>query len=214
MSMSLKAFIYHHLYVNDEFKLDESPPSTFSGSNKGYTSETNSESSTISRKWSVRLMSYLKKHEDTTTEENSSVTESENGDYTDENQATITLQNVQENKPRTIVGMFEPPKDIPRRGSIAFSSRRGSASSSSDDESRATFDKSELNFGADDLMDFEDNSGDSSSDEETTRKAKHRYRDLSDIGPDGVSYIEREGRRYLQEKLKLYGDDQTIVVVS
>ncbi|GAN02655.1 hypothetical protein MAM1_0026c02100 [Mucor ambiguus] len=303
MNMSLKAFVYHHLYVCDEFKLDESPPpSTPSNSNKGYTSESGSESSTLSRKWSVRLMNYLKKQEDqessastitssATSSAASSVQVSEDEqdeDYSEENQATVTLQSLNsshhphisgsgsnntnnKNKPNTIIGLFQqdgpttatttatPSQYIDhttlndvRRESISttysVSSRRDvspsddSSRSSSDDndDQEDTFDQrmrmaenaSYLDFGADDLVQFGDtrDSDDSSTGGESEedvrsskehkklthsrRRGKHRFRKPSDVGPDGVSFTERRGRRYLQEKLKVYGDDQTIVVVS
>lgn len=297
MNMSLKAFVYHHLYVCDEFKLDETPPpSTPSGSsNKGYSSETGSESSTLSRKWSVRLMSYLKKHEDqessasttassTTSSAASSVQASEDEeeeDYSEENQATVTLQSLNstlhpqgsssttsnKNKPNTIIGLFQqdgpttatttatPSQHIDhttlndvRRESISTtystSSRRNLSpsddSSSSDENDEDTYNQRMrmaenapfLDFGADDLVQFGDahDSDDSSTGGESEedvrptkehkkqshgrRRGKHRFRKLSDVGPDGVSFTERKGRRYLQEKLKVYGDDQTIVVVS
>jgi hypothetical protein len=345
MTMSLKAFVYHHLYVCDEFKLlDEETPSSSSNSttaaaavNKGYTSETNSESSTLSRKWSVRLLNYLRKHEDQENEvavsripsSASSVTSSsqhqyhqqlqqqqeqqrqqqmdpppppesaatantasteDDQDYSEDNQATVTLQNLlqnnklhqqqqQQERPRTIVGLFgattssvgEPVTTTtnatachsshttvdeslrPDNISTALLTRRssiGSCSSGSshhlsddygDQLSRVTTSVEQgsfLNFRADDLDYFagnhqQDDSGDSFSDEEDEeeedkRKSNHRRRGnrsggsskyrhrrkVSDVGPDGVSYTERRGRRYLQEKLKVYGDDQTIVVVS
>lgn len=238
MTMSLKAFVYHHLYVCDEFKLDDLSTST---SNVGYASETNSESSTLSRKWSVRLMSYLKKHEDqesdllsrtsskhtVTEEENDSlsrtsskhtVTEDEE-DYSEENQATVTLQNI--TKPGTIAGLFGNPST---RQSVSTRHSSESSSGNSTDEDlydmtrAATTHGSFLNFGAEDLEYFgtQHESEDSSSEEEkpeSKRKRRH-HRKLSDVGPDGVSYTERRGRRYLQDKLKVYGDDQTIVVVS
>lgn len=305
MNMSLKAFVYHHLYVCDEFKLDESPPpSTPSSSNKGYTSETGSESSTLSRKWSVRLMNYLKKHEDQ--ESNASTTASsttssaapsvqasedeEDEDYSEENQATVTLQSLNsthhshnnnnnnnntnnKNKPNTIIGLFQqdgpttatttaiPSQYIDhttlndvrresisttysvssrREGSYYGNSSRSSSSDGDDEDEEDTFNQhmrmaetaSYLDFGADDLVQFGDtrDSDDSStggeSEEDTRsskerkkpshgkRRGKHRLRKPSDVGPDGVSFTERRGRRYLQEKLKVYGDDQTIVVVS
>lgn len=280
MNMSLKAFVYHHLYVCDEFKLDESPPPSTpnSSNNKGYTSETNSESSTLSRKWSVRLMNYLKKHEDqesstTTASAASSVTPSvevsedddEDEDYSEENQATVTLQslgsknNSHKNKPNTIIGLFQqdgpttatttttPSQYIDhttlndvRRESISTtysnsrreSSKSGSSSSSDDEDNLSQYMMEEgeyLSFGADDLSQFGDarDSDESSSGSEedlklskskkpvrSGRRGKHRLRKPSDVGPDGVSFTERRGRRYLQEKLKVYGDDQTIVVVS
>lgn len=267
MTMSLKAFVYHHLYVCDEFKLDETTLDTAVVS-KGYTSET-SESSTLSRKWSIRLLNYLKKHEDpesdlssrsssvaTTSVHESTTTDDE--DYSEENQATVTLQNLlqknnQQDKPRTIVGLFsatgmgEPvitnatastthtiDEDL-RRNSISTSYTRESSISSgsspnlSDDESYdlrrpPTTEGSFLNFGTEDLDYFgqghDSDEDDSSSEEEKPKSrpahrhgSKHRLRKLSDVGPDGVSYTERRGRRYLQEKMKVYGDDQTIVVV-
>lgn len=281
MNMSLKAFVYHHLYVCDEFKLDESPPPSTpnSSNNKGYTSETNSESSILSRKWSVRLMNYLKKHEDqesstATASATSSATpsieaseddEDDDEDYSEENQATVTLQslgsnnNSNKNKPNTIIGLFQQDgpttattttttsqyidhttlNDV-RRESISTtysnsrreSSKYGSNSSSDDEDTLSQFMVEEgeyLNFGADDSSQFGDtrDSDDSSSDSEEDLKSlkkkklihrgkrgKHRLRKPSDVGPDGVSFTERRGRRYLQEKLKVYGDDQTIVVVS
>ncbi|KAG1226017.1 hypothetical protein G6F35_003104 [Rhizopus arrhizus] len=104
MTISLKAFIYHHLYVTDDFKL-ENNTSSF---HKGYTSDNNSEASstvsstsTLSRKWSQRLLNYLKKHE----EEQES-----DDDYSDENQATITPKRVEEKQqqqPRSLVGLFD-----------------------------------------------------------------------------------------------------------
>ncbi|CEP17642.1 hypothetical protein [Parasitella parasitica] len=280
MNMSLKAFVYHHLYVCDEFKLDESPsPSTPSNNAKGYSSETNSESSNLSRKWSVRLMNYLKKHEDqesnstnaasTTSSMATSVEASENeddNDYSEENQATVTLQslgsnnNLNQNKPKAIMGLFQQSgpttaataitvnqniehttfNNVRRKSfstihsysSLRGSSNSGACSSSSSDNGDTSSqcmreDASLLGFGLDDLKHFGDtkDSEDSSSSvgsedglksEKThsnVRKGKHRLRKPSDIGPDGVSFTERRGRRYLQEKLKVYGDDQTIVVV-
>ncbi|KAI9269641.1 hypothetical protein EDC94DRAFT_599500 [Helicostylum pulchrum] len=269
MTMSLKAFVYHHLYVCDEFKLDETASDTAVVS-KGYTSEA-SESSTLSRKWSIRLLNYLKKQEDPESDLSSrspssvataSVHEStttDDEDYSEENQATVTLQNLlqknnQQDKPRTIVGLFsatgmdEPvitnatasttthtiDEDL-RRDSISTSYTRESSVSSgsspnlSDDEEYAlrrplTTEGSFLNFGTEDLEYFgqehcSDDEEDSSSEEEKPKTrpprrhgSKHRLRKLSDVGPDGVSYTERRGRRYLQEKMKVYGDDQTIVV--
>lgn len=269
MTMSLKAFVYHHLYVCDEFKLDEAASDTAVVS-KGYTSEA-SESSTLSRKWSIRLLNYLKKQEDPESDlssRSSSVaatasvhesTTTDDEDYSEENQATVTLQNLlqknnQQDKPRTIVGLFsatgmgEPvitnatasttthtiDEDL-RRNSISTSYTRESSISSgsspnlSDDEGYAlrrplTTEGSFLNFGTEDLEYFGQDHGsdeeDSSSEEEKPKSrpprrhgSKHRLRKLSDVGPDGVSYTERRGRRYLQEKMKVYGDDQTIVVV-
>lgn len=309
MTMSLKAFVYHHLYVCDEFKLlNEETPSSAPSVNKekGYTSETNSESSTLSRKWSVRLLNYLKKHEDQENEvvlsrppsrassvasssshsrpqqkpqqqqeqqqqiaTESSTTEDDQ-DYSEDNQATVTLQMIQQKakqqeRPRTIVGLFgsatssvagEPVTttlnatgcchtDIARerRESISTfftASRKNSTDSGdshsprhlSDDEEEyqrapLTMEGSLMNFGPEDLDYFgqqhSGNSSSSSSEEEEEEAEKsshhggsrhHRRRKLSDIGPDGISYTERRGRRYLQEKLKVYGDDQTIIVVS
>lgn len=293
MNMSLKAFVYHHLYVCDEFKLDESPPPSTPSNSKGYTSETGSESSTLSRKWSVRLMNYLKKHEDqessTSTTASSTISsaapsiqaseDEDDEDYSEENQATVTLQslgsssnhhsNNPKNRPSTIIGLFQqdgpttatttatPSQYIDhttlndvRRESISttysVSSRRGlshsdnNSNTSSDDDEEDTFSRRAmtentpfLNFGVDDLVQFEDtrDSDDSSTGGESEedvrspkeykkpnrsggRRGKHRFRKPSDVGPDGVSFTERRGRRYLQEKLKVYGDDQTIVVVS
>ncbi|KAI8075354.1 uncharacterized protein B0P05DRAFT_547175 [Gilbertella persicaria] len=192
MNMSLKAFIYHHLYLCNEFDIDEDEGQ--SSTSKGYLSETNSESSTLSRKWSIRLMNYLKKHEDQDTD---TVSATESEDHSEENQATVTLQDIigqkstgNSDKPRTIVGLFD--RD---------------SSSEEDDTS--------LNFDMHDLAIQQLDSDSSSSDEDNTpvRKGKkHRFRKNSDIGPDGVSLTERRGRRYLQDKLKVYGDDQTIVV--
>ncbi|KAL7332318.1 hypothetical protein PS15p_204377 [Mucor circinelloides] len=291
MNMSLKAFVYHHLYVCDEFKLDESPPPSTPSNSKGYTSETGSESSTLSRKWSVRLMNYLKKHEDqessTSTTASSIISsaapsiqaseDEDDEDYSEENQATVTLQslgsssnhhsNNPKNRPSTIIGLFQqdgpttatttatPSQYIDhttlndvRRESISttysVSSRRGlshsdnNSNTSSDDDEEDTFSRRAmtentpfLNFGVDDLVQFEDtrDSDDSSTGGESEedvrspkeykkpnrsggRRGKHRFRKPSDVGPDGVSFTERRGRRYLQEKLKVYGDDQTIVV--
>ncbi|KAL9553174.1 hypothetical protein PS6_004065 [Mucor atramentarius] len=291
MNMSLKAFVYHHLYVCDEFKLDESPPPSTPSNSKGYTSETGSESSTLSRKWSVRLMNYLKKHEDqessTSTTASSTISsaapsiqaseDEDDEDYSEENQATVTLQslgsssnhhsNNPKNRPSTIIGLFQqdgpttatttatPSQYIDhttlndvRRESISttysVSSRRGlshsdnNSNTSSDDDEEDTFSRRAmtentpfLNFGVDDLVQFEDtrDSDDSSTGGESEedvrspkeykkpnrsggRRGKHRFRKPSDVGPDGVSFTERRGRRYLQEKLKVYGDDQTIVV--
>lgn len=256
--MSLKAFIYHHLYVCDEFKLDgETPPSVTS--NKGYVSESNSEnSSMLSGKWSQRLMSYLKKHEDdndvpippsapdpapvlataVSSQASSVVTVEEEEDYSEENQATVTLQNlllhqqqqhqtfIESSKPRTVVGMFDQPT---RRASISTTYSRESFSSSNSDGSEeesgleATVylnnvkDVDELIMNYND--DEESSSGESEQEEKRkmrARKGKHRYarRKSSNVGEDGVSLSERRGRRYLQDKLKVYGDDQTIVVVS
>ncbi|CAO0789538.1 unnamed protein product [Mucor circinelloides] len=291
MNMSLKAFVYHHLYVCDEFKLDESPPPSTPSNSKGYTSETGSESSTLSRKWSVRLMNYLKKHENqessTSTTASSIISsaapsiqaseDEDDEDYSEENQATVTLQslgsssnhhsNNPKNRPSTIIGLFQqdgpttatttatPSQYIDhttlndvRRESISttysVSSRRGlshsdnNSNTSSDDDDEDTFSRRAmtentpfLNFGVDDLVQFEDtrDSDDSSTGGESEedvrspkeykkpsrsggRRGKHRFRKPSDVGPDGVSFTERRGRRYLQEKLKVYGDDQTIVV--
>ncbi|KAG2235710.1 hypothetical protein INT48_009125 [Thamnidium elegans] len=257
MTMSLKAFVYHHLYVCDEFKLDETASDTAVVS-KGYTSEA-SESSTLSRKWSIRLLNYLKKQEDPETDLSSrsssaatasvhDSTTTDDEDYSEENQATVTLQNLlqknnQQDKPRTIVGLFsatgmdEPvitnatasttthtiDQDL-RRNSISTTYTRESSISSgsspnlSDDEGYdlrrpPTTDRSFLNFGAEDLEYFgqahESDEDDSSSEEEKPKSrparrhgSKHRLRKLSDVGPDGVSYTERRGRRYLQEKMK------------
>jgi hypothetical protein len=247
MTMSLKAFIYHHLYVCDEFKVDddETPPSGTS-TNKGYVSETNSESSsTLSRKWSQRLMSYLKKHEDVdndtpvpppatdTSSRASSVATEEEEDYSEENQATVTLHNLllhqqqqqsanESNKPRTVVGMFEQAKA--RRTSVSTTCTRESFSSSNSDDSDQSATAYLNNFGDADVLamnyddDQDSSSGESDQEEKQkkARKGKHRYarRKPSNVGEDGVSLTERRGRRYLQDKLKVYGDDQTIVVVS
>ena len=256
--MSLKAFIYHHLYVCDDFKFDESE--TCESNNKGYVSESNSESSTtLSRKWSQRLMSYLKKSEevDNTLSRTPSRTPSrtssrppsrtpsitnlksmtDDEDYSEDNQATVTLQNLMKNnneKPRTIVGLF-PSKSVEPVTTTAnatashshtmeenisrISTRRNSCqstdSSTSDDDiySRGpmTTEGSFLNFGAQDLDYFGVQDSDSSSDQEVEFSKRCKKKD---VGPDGVSYTERRGRRFLQDKLKVYGDDQTIVVVS
>ncbi|KAI8647469.1 hypothetical protein BD408DRAFT_408611 [Parasitella parasitica] len=299
MNMSLKAFAYHHLYVCDEFKLDESPsPSTPSNNTKGYASETNSESSNLSRKWSSRLMNYLKKHEDQESSSTvapsvtSSMAPSVEGsededkeDYSEENQATVTLQSLgndsnSKNKPRTVMDLFqqnEPTtpatataisqhidyitlndvrsksiatthnnnnngRELSNSGTSSIRSSSSNSSSSSGSSrsnnggassqcmgEKATY----LNFDVDDLDQFGDtpdsddsSSGGGSEDDlkssekakkpvrSNARRGKHRLRKPSDIGPDGVSFTERRGRRYLQEKLKVYGDDQTIVVVS
>lgn len=262
MTMSLKAFVYHHLYVCDEFKLIDETPSDAATVNKGYTSET-SESSTLSRRWSVRLLNYLKKHEDqeddvvsrrssvsatTTNNQDSQTTDDE--DYSEENQATVTLQNLlhksnQQDKPRTVVGLFGATSEAvtnttnatassaiaERRKSISttYTTSSGSSPNLSDDDydlSRVpTTNGSLLNFNIDDLGYFGqehqvDSDDDSSSQEEKPKSkpsrrhgSRHRSRKPSDVGPDGVSYTERRGRRYLQEKMKVYGDDQTIVVV-
>ncbi|KAI9469866.1 MAG: hypothetical protein EXX96DRAFT_623462 [Benjaminiella poitrasii] len=290
MNMSLKAFIYHHLYVSDEFQLDESPPPSSAASSKGYISETNSESSTLSRKWSARLMNYLKKHEyqesSINTTEIASQTStanaiktnstaptqpsmhSENGspkddeeDYSEENQATVTLQNVSmqgDSKPRTVVGLFDAEQAPANNESIAdgrhhltdenlsrlnsdslsrsynHQGRRNSAisnisSSSSNGTSINRVTTTDLDFDLNGLIQYGDdqdnNSYSSSSEEEenaivhSTRRSHRRYKNkirdcdnMEDIGSDGISYIERRGRQYLQEKFKVYGDDQTIVI--
>ncbi|KAI8376919.1 hypothetical protein BD560DRAFT_422213 [Blakeslea trispora] len=198
MTMSLKAFIYHHLHISEEFSLEEDD------TNKGYASET-SESSTISRKWSLRLINYLKKQEDQDDH-------SERSNSDEENQATVTLQDILPHpavdRPANVTSLFHT---IESTQATSHSSRRESISSisSQDRMSQLSF----LNFDPDELL-FEESS--SSSEEESSRRRrlhpkKHRFRQF-DIGPDGVSLMERRGRHYLQEKLKVYGDDQTIVV--
>lgn len=261
MTMSLKAFVYHHLYVCDEFKLIDETPSDATA-NKGYTSET-SESSTLSRRWSVRLLNYLKKHEDpdddsasryssvsaTNANKQESIATDDDEDYSEENQATVTLQNLlnksnRQDKPRTVVGLFGSTSEavinpMNVTGSTAdqsrasISTRYSSSSESSPNLSDDDYDLSRvpttngsiLNFDTDDLGYFgqehqADSDDDNSSQEEKSKirpsrrhGSRHRTRKPSDVGPDGVSYTERRGRRYLQEKMKVYGDDQTIVVV-
>lgn len=255
--MSLKAFVYHHLYVCDEFKLMDEAPSDAQSLNKGYNSET-SESSTLSRRWSVRLLNYLKKHEDpeedvpskrssisTTSSSSAIVTNppqegTDEEDYSEENQATVTLQNLLLNKniqdkPRTVVGLFSNTTDnLLVHEEERYSSSSGSSPRLSDGDpfDLTTNNASLLNFQGDDLdyfgqthlidTDYEVEDTESSSEEEEKPKRpsrRHgsqysRSRKPSDVGPDGVSYTERRGRRYLQEKMKVYGDDQTIVVVS
>ncbi|KAI8351210.1 hypothetical protein EDC96DRAFT_518900 [Choanephora cucurbitarum] len=219
MSMSLKAFIYHHLYISEEFNMEEED--TQSSHSKGYVSETSSESSTLSRKWSMRLINYLKKQEDQDDDED----QSNSDDHSEENQATVTLQDIIGHRPiehpPSITNLFSASQS--RRDSMAMfgstSSRRESTSSESSQDRMSQL--SFLNFDTDDLVlqldDNDDHSGTSSSDEDSPKKKKkhikkHRFRRNSDVGPDGVSLTERRGRDYLQEKLKVYGDDQTIVV--
>ncbi|KAG1467463.1 hypothetical protein G6F56_004404 [Rhizopus delemar] len=140
---------------------------------KGYASDTSetgsttSNTSTLSRKWSQRLLKYLKKQGDSEEE-------------SDENQATITPKRVEE-PTRSLAGLFDPPT---RKSSLSSNDSLLSAASLEDVLNRAFRDQ-----------EFED------SDDERR-----------EVGPDGVSLIERRGRRYLQEKLNVFGDDQTIIV--
>ncbi|KAL0140772.1 hypothetical protein V8B55DRAFT_1510347 [Mucor lusitanicus] len=266
-------FVYHHLYVCDEFKLDESPPpSTPSSSNKGYTSETGSESSTLSRKW--RPESNASTTASSTTSSAAPSVQAKFEQHTSFSQQQQQQHNNNtnnKNKPNTIIGLFQqdgpttatttaiPSQYIDhttlndvrresisttysvssrREGSYYGNSSRSSSSDGDDEDEEDTFNQhmgmaetaSYLDFGADDLVQFGDtrDSDDSStggeSEEDTRsskerkkpshgkRRGKHRLRKPSDVGPDGVSFTERRGRRYLQEKLKVYGDDQTIVV--
>ncbi|KAI7907216.1 uncharacterized protein BX663DRAFT_495216 [Cokeromyces recurvatus] len=279
MNISLKAFVYHHLYVSDEFQLDESPLSS-AASNKGYVSETNSESSTLSRKWSVRLMNYLKKYEDqestlelalNTTKINSTSSalssvksNHDEDDFSEENQATVTLQNfsMQNNsKPRTVLGLFNQPttrnevipdnpqtltdenlsllrndsffptySDYSRRESVISKSSSTSHDDEANDGDTINRSTSSLEFNMSELIQYDEeqdtnsySSSDSDGDEEVStysmRRQRRRYKasrkkpnNDQDLGPDGISYIERRGRQYLQEKFKVYGDDQTIVI--
>ncbi|CAO3672448.1 unnamed protein product [Rhizopus stolonifer] len=165
MAISLKAFVYHHLYKTDAFQLDNTSKGYASDASE--TSSTTSSTSTLSRKWSQRLLKYLKKQGDSEEE-------------LDENQATITPKRVEE-PTRSLVGLFDPPT---RKSSLSSSDSLLSAASLEDVLNRTFRDQ-----------EFED------SDDE--RK---------EVGPDGVSLIERRGRRYLQEKLNVFGDDQTIIV--
>ncbi|KAI7892846.1 uncharacterized protein EV154DRAFT_503742 [Mucor mucedo] len=280
MTMSLKAFVYHHLYLCDEFKLtEESIPSDTQSVHKGYTSET-SESSTLSRRWSVRLLNYLKKHEDPPDDDSisrrSSVsttvstvpiattpataaaaaapppaeqeTTDNDEDYSEENQATVTLQNLfnkKQEQPRTVLGLFPSSPSETLLVNQGYCSGGSSSDSSSPhasimDEFDLGPNESLLNFretviAEEEELDYfgqtrlpdtdydEEVSSSSEEEEEEEEKSKRRpsrryrrrqvrSRKPSDVGPDGVSYTERRGRRYLQEKMKVYGDDQTIVV--
>ncbi|KAI8986592.1 hypothetical protein BDB01DRAFT_786173 [Pilobolus umbonatus] len=263
MTMSLKTFVYYHLNKTDEFKIEDTPTDTTV--NKGYISETNSESSINSRKWSVRIMNYIKKKEreeeredgyadDTST--TGSVTEEDDKDYSDENQATITLHNIQqmkENKPRPLQGLFDyvpaPSKNLEkadheaRRESVTTNySRRASIDSEEDlnhmmDGSFLNFGKEDFDFGShmstmeseedDDSQSIQSDNGSLGSlYHEQVKSARQVVEALrqkiraskkddmkqSDLGPDGVSHLERRGRKYLQDKFKVYGDDQTIIV--
>ncbi|KAG2202281.1 hypothetical protein INT47_010729, partial [Mucor saturninus] len=265
MTMSLKAFVYHHLYLCDEFKLtEESVPSDTQSVHKGYTSET-SESSTLSRRWSVRLLNYLKKHEDPPDDDSisrrSSVSTSvstvpiattpapppppeqettdDEEDYSEENQATVTLQNLfnKQDQPRTVLGLFPSHSDtllVNQGYGSSSDSSPGSAHHSMMDDFDLRPNESLLNFREteeEEELDYfgrtthpdtdeEVSSSEEEEEERSKRRPSRRYRrhvrsrKPSDVGPDGVSYTERRGRRYLQEKMKVYGDDQTIVVVS
>ncbi|KAI9262754.1 hypothetical protein BY458DRAFT_540765 [Sporodiniella umbellata] len=179
MDMSLKAHIYHHLYKADNFPMG-------SACSKGYTSDNNSEAgsvssstSTLSRKWSQRLLKYLRNQGD-------------EGDDEDENQATITLKKTEE-PTRSLTGLFNPP---PTTTTTTTTTTRKSSMSSTD---------SLLSMGSlEDVLSHDFISQEFIDSDDDQRR--------DSIGPDGVSFIERRGRRFLEEKLKVYGDDQTIVV--
>ncbi|ORE14923.1 hypothetical protein BCV71DRAFT_228995 [Rhizopus microsporus] len=203
MTISLKAFIYHHLYASDEFQLENIKSSHHT--QKGYTSDNNSEagsstvsssSTTLSRKWSQRLLSYLKKHED-----------QEEEDYSEDNQETVTPHRLMQEQQSTL-----PLADLfhqrPRRNSVSTIYSMSSCGSDHSGVSDRNLLHQELT--ADDHALFEEDEKED-EEEDGTEEYSHR-RKQEQVGPDGVSLIERRGRRFLQEKLRVYGDDQTIVV--
>ncbi|CEG83414.1 hypothetical protein RMATCC62417_17338 [Rhizopus microsporus] len=206
MTISLKAFIYHHLYASDEFQLENIKSSHHA--QKGYTSDNNSEagsstvsssSTTLSRKWSQRLLSYLKKHED-----------QEDEDYSEDNQETVTPHRLMQEQQSTL-----PLADLfhqrPRRNSVSTIYSMSSCGSDNSGISDRNLFHQELT--ADDHALLEEDEEEEEEEEDDIKEYSHR-RKQEQVGPDGVSLIERRGRRFLQEKLRVYGDDQTIVVVS
>ncbi|RCH93984.1 hypothetical protein CU097_005718 [Rhizopus azygosporus] len=206
MTISLKAFIYHHLYASDEFQLENIKSSHHT--QKGYTSDNNSEagsstvsssSTTLSRKWSQRLLGYLKKHEDQEEEE----------DYSEDNQETVTPHRLMQEQQSTL-----PLADLfhqrPRRNSVSTIYSMSSCGSDHSGISDRNLLHQELT--ANDHALFEEDE-EEEEEEDGIEEYSHR-RKQEQVGPDGVSLIERRGRRFLQDKLRVYGDDQTIVVVS
>ncbi|KAI8969258.1 hypothetical protein BDF20DRAFT_894050 [Mycotypha africana] len=305
MTISLKSCMYHHLSKMDEFNVNDNN-SAFTASspfctelNRECISETNSEQSTISRRWSQRLMTYLRKNEaqqhqsestgyDTSnnrqsaslitkylpnSELNTIETQRENAekeDYSEENQATVTLQSIQlkrsstsSSRPRTVTDIFQ--QNLPttlsmcddrpisqssiactaiegiERSSISStnSSRRVSMASLNNDpkaiythfvaedtkesnDDQLTMQDLQLMLNVNDLNSLDDDERESAS---TTCRSPRQYNgndadsiedSVTDTNQQQQLYdmtdIEQRGRYFLQKELKVYGDDQTIII--
>lgn len=140
----------------------------------------------------------MKKHED-----------QEEEDYSEDNQETVTPHRLMQEQQSTL-----PLADLfhqrPRRNSVSTIYSMSSCGSDHSGVSDRNLLHQELT--ADDHALFEEDEKED-EEEDGTEEYSHR-RKQEQVGPDGVSLIERRGRRFLQEKLRVYGDDQTIVVVS
>jgi hypothetical protein len=233
MTMSLKAFVYHHLYVCDEFHQHTTT--------SGYVSEAGSTSSAVARKWSVRrIMNYLKRIEERENKENgydelppsdivSTTSESylmtddededfftaetqrtsektededEDEDYAEENQATVTLESLQKEQPnKSLTTIFPDLQMNTATSSKPVARTEGSVST--------TYSNNNISGYFDYVP-----PGDYYTNDDSSEYSSSSNEEVDEVRPDGMTYIEQRGRQYLQDKLKVYGDDQTIVVVS
>ncbi|KAF7724142.1 Guanine nucleotide exchange protein smcr8 [Apophysomyces ossiformis] len=235
-TMALKAYIYRHMYVGEDEIFDgiDIGEST----SKGYTSESSLDGNGLSRTWSVRrVMNYLKRIEEreqrsekptstVTTPVSESLPSSlhaqilkrfqidlanspeEEDNLSDENEATVTLQSVNEQPTSLLDFNWYPPSvldpDIHRRPSESFSECSSSATNYFQDRDISSDNEEEdLSSGS---------SKDSLCEENPISEQLCRGSQPEDLGSDGLSSNERRGRRFLQEKLDVYGDDQTIIV--
>ncbi|KAG0172310.1 Guanine nucleotide exchange protein smcr8 [Apophysomyces sp. BC1015] len=237
-TMALKAYVYHHMYVGEYVELDN--PDAGESISKGYMSESSSEGNGLNRKWSVRrIMNYLKrieereyKTDDYTTPASTPVSESlpssslhtqilkqfqnnlnesldEEGSLSDENEATVTLQNVGE-QPMSLLDFNWYPSTVldtetRRRPSESFSEFSTSSSTNYFQYGDICFDneEEELSSGSSRNSIFE---------EQQIPERPAGTSQPENLDPDGLSLNERRGRQFLQEKLDVYGDDQTIIV--
>ncbi|KAI9013389.1 hypothetical protein CLU79DRAFT_769125 [Phycomyces nitens] len=240
ITIALKAYVYHHMFVKGRGMTDDDPQSPLTSepttphSKDDMPSDSDNE---LGRKWSVRrIMNYLNRIEQRENQsefshpkfsslhrhilnqfpgtEEEEEEEEEETSFSDENEITVTPHSLhydqvqpQPSRPTTIADMnwfpFSPAKPRRRPSEAGSESSAGESSQTLAKECNQVLLESSS----------EDSSGeDVEEDMRRTRSHSRRSLQSEDEQMESLSSMEKQGRRFLQEKLRVYGDDQTIVV--
>ncbi|KAI7850299.1 hypothetical protein BDC45DRAFT_518504 [Circinella umbellata] len=195
MSMALKAYVYHHMYSTLETKHFSSSASSFTTmmkqdfnnttnnrKNSDYWDSSSSEGSGLGKKWSVRRIMSYLRRIEEREDNNNQSNESFNT-VTNDMTAGTTTTTTTDTDTRVILPLTSSSSSVALTKELVRS-----ASSSS--------------F-------FEDHHH---HQQQQHIKSEDEESDDGSSTTDGMTLNERRGRRFLEQKLNIHGDDQNIVI--